>query len=279
MEDQTDTQQPVEEEQQPEPAPQHSRWRGQPSPPEPLAIPSGFFARLDFLLQSPEQIRQCLTEGRESEKLILLFGSIAALNFLVYGAVMGASNLLQGSQNPLWQQFVQIPITGIKLPLLFLLTLAITLPPLYVSNAFSGARLPFKQFLALLLSGLALGSTLLASLATVAAFFALTSTRYDFIKLLHIIFFAYASISVVAYLNAMLQRVSASGLGKAGTPLHLRVAWLVLYIFVGTQLAWVLRPFIAAPDAPFQVFRDRKGSFYESVQHSARLFMSGQGED
>ena len=38
-----------------------------------------------------------------------------------------------------------IPITAGKVPLLFLLTLVIVFPPIYVSNAFSGARLSFLQ--------------------------------------------------------------------------------------------------------------------------------------
>ena len=32
--------------------------------------------------------------------------------------------------------------------------------------------------------------------------------------------------------------------------------WLLLYSFVAVQMAWVLRPFIGAPDSPVQFFRD-----------------------
>ena len=32
--------------------------------------------------------------------------------------------------------------------------------------------------------------------------------------------------------------------------------WLVLYVFVGVQLAWVLRPFVGTPGLPTQFFRD-----------------------
>jgi di/tricarboxylate transporter len=31
--------------------------------------------------------------------------------------------------------------------------------------------------------------------------------------------------------------------------------WLVLYVFVGIQMAWIFRPFVGAPDAPIQFFR------------------------
>jgi hypothetical protein len=33
-------------------------------------------------------------------------------------------------------------------------------------------------------------------------------------------------------------------------------AWLVVYTFVGIQMAWVLRPFIGNPYEPLQFFRD-----------------------
>jgi hypothetical protein len=32
-------------------------------------------------------------------------------------------------------------------------------------------------------------------------------------------------------------------------------AWLGIYIFVGIQMGWVLRPFIGDPDQPVQFFR------------------------
>ena len=31
--------------------------------------------------------------------------------------------------------------------------------------------------------------------------------------------------------------------------------WLVIYAFVGIQMAWVLRPFVGAPHAPTRFFR------------------------
>jgi hypothetical protein len=53
------------------------------------------------------------------------------------------------------------------------------------------------------------------------------------------------------------------------------VVWLELYGFVGTQLAWILRPYIFSPGSPFELFRDRYGNFYESVWRSLeQLLMS-----
>ena len=42
--------------------------------------------------------------------------------------------------------------------------------------------------------------------------------------------------------------------------------WIVIYIFVGIQMAWVLRPFIGDPTAPTQFFREGSWSnAYEFV--------------
>jgi hypothetical protein len=41
--------------------------------------------------------------------------------------------------------------------------------------------------------------------------------------------------------------------------------WIVLYAFVGSQMAWTLRPFIGYPDARFELIRDLGGNFYSNV--------------
>jgi hypothetical protein len=44
------------------------------------------------------------------------------------------------------------------------------------------------------------------------------------------------------------------------------VTWLVIYVFVGIQMGWVLRPFIGNPNAPVQFFREGSWSnAYEVV--------------
>jgi hypothetical protein len=41
--------------------------------------------------------------------------------------------------------------------------------------------------------------------------------------------------------------------------------WILLFGFVGTQLAWTLRPFFGSPAAPFELFRDIGGTFYGDI--------------
>ncbi|MGD2105397.1 MAG: actin-binding WH2 domain-containing protein, partial [Anaerolineae bacterium] len=41
--------------------------------------------------------------------------------------------------------------------------------------------------------------------------------------------------------------------------------WIILYAFVGSQMAWTLRPFVGAPGLPFELFRQLGGNFYANV--------------
>ena len=40
---------------------------------------------------------------------------------------------------------------------------------------------------------------------------------------------------------------------------------MLLYAFVGSQLAWTIRPFIGAPSIPFELFRQLGGNFYTNI--------------
>jgi hypothetical protein len=49
--------------------------------------------------------------------------------------------------------------------------------------------------------------------------------------------------------------------------------WILLFGFVGTQLAWTLRPFFGSPGMKFSLYREINGNFYAEIIHTiARLF-------
>ncbi len=239
--------------------------------PEPAVFPPGFWRKVDYLLQCPEAVLESIRRDVDLWSLARLFLVISIVMAAIYGAVMGATNLLQASVMDRTDKFMLIGVTAVKVPVLFLLTLFIVLWPIYISNAFEGSRLSFRRMVVVMLSSTAVMSTMLASMATVALFFSLTSTNYHFMKVLHVAFFIYAGVTGLGWLLRSLQ-AAAEGHGKPTPPL-LFVGWLVLYMFVGTQLAWVLRPFVGSPNEQFQLFRPRHGNFYESVlQSMGKLF-------
>lgn len=236
--------------------------------PEPAIFPAGFWPRLDYLLRHPERVLESIRRDEGLTPIILICLAISIVMGTIYGVEMGATNFLQGSPMDAGHKALLVLITAVKVPCLFLLTLLIVWPPIYVSNAFMGARNSWRQITAMLLGGTAISSTMLASMVTVSFFFTLTSRQYDFIKLLHVLFFAYAGIVGLIFLQRCIGQLSPSLNTR-----RLAFLWLLLYIFVGTQLAWVMRPFVGSPNEPFQVFRPRSGNFYESVMGSVKQLM------
>ena len=51
--------------------------------------------------------------------------------------------------------------------------------------------------------------------------------------------------------------------------------WIMLFGFVGTQLAWTLRPFFGDPGSPFAIFREVGGTFYADVLNTIGQLLGG----
>lgn len=49
--------------------------------------------------------------------------------------------------------------------------------------------------------------------------------------------------------------------------------WLFLFIIVGMQMAWILRPFLGNPHEPFMWFRPRTGNFFQAVWQTLQGFL------
>jgi len=58
--------------------------------------------------------------------------------------------------------------------------------------------------------------------------------------------------------------------GSKAVAFRVLLAWLAGNLFLGSQLSWILRPFIGSPNLPVEFFRDTalRGNFYENVFHS-----------
>jgi hypothetical protein len=51
--------------------------------------------------------------------------------------------------------------------------------------------------------------------------------------------------------------------------------WILLFGFVGTQLAWTLRPFFGDPGRPFALFRKIEGTFYMDIIRTIAHLLTG----
>ncbi len=74
--------------------------------------------------------------------------------------------------------------SGIKIPAMFLLTLLVTLPSLYVFNALVGSRLTLESVVRLLLATTTVILAVAASLGAIVVFFAISTDSYSFMQLL-----------------------------------------------------------------------------------------------
>ena len=216
------------------------------------------FAIVETILRNRQQFFDEIREGigvREKTRAML----ISSAAFLaVYGAVLGSTHSL-----------LQALSSAAKLPLLFLVTSIICLPALYIFSVLFGSNQRLNQSVALILSTITIIAVLLLSFAPITLFFMLTTSGYQFFKLLNVFFFTIAGIVGMVSFSQGMHLLSVSdkkeGANRRGLVLYL---WIALYAFVGSQMAWTLRPFVGYPGATFELVRELGGNFYANILYS-----------
>jgi len=168
------------------------------------------FKDTDRLLRGQFTRRDDLVQGRIRIPVRTLVISGATLG-ATYGLFMGLYALFR----PENVSFAQLIASMIKVPLLFLLTLAITFPSLYVFSALARSRLNELDTLRLLLGAITVNTALLASFGPVTGFFTLSTTSYAFMKVLNVIFFGIAGIAGLIFLRRALDSVFVGEYGGA----------------------------------------------------------------
>ncbi|MDG4821484.1 hypothetical protein O7635_06390 [Asanoa sp. WMMD1127] len=291
---------------------------------------------IERILRDRGSIWQQIVEERDLNRLTVQMLASSAIALAIYGAVLGFFN------GPLMAL-----TSAIKLPLLFLVTLAICLPTLYLFNLVFGARLSVKQAVSLVMVAITVTAMLAVAFAPIALFFLITADDYGFFKLLNVAILALSAIVGLRFLTGGMQVLHAHGLltpaktepepalvaapspaveekepavvgapaangdgaaapaavpattppppvlvarpgpdGRVWDPavgryvlarrpvgvaterpasMTLLYIWILLFGFVGTQLAWTLRPFFGNPDSPFALFREIEGNFYAEI--------------
>jgi hypothetical protein len=250
-------------------------------------------ARIDTLLRGGFTQRDQLRAGRVEAPVRDL--ALAALPLgVVYGIFMGLYSVARGGAG----SGLQLLATALKVPLLFLLTLIVTLPSLYVLSALARSRLSFTHTVRLLLAAVTVNLALLASFGPVTGFFTLSTESYPFMILLNVAFFSVSGIVGLVFLRKALDVVfeieppvpvpPPPGQPPAADSVAIRAlrsatrqdpaarvfsGWTLIYAVVGAQMGWILRPFIGAPSEPFRWFRQRDSNFFVVVWESfQRLF-------
>ena len=189
----------------------------------------------------------------------------------LYGAVMGS-----------WRDAWQALYTGIKLPLVILLT---TLCNTLLNGMLApllGLNLTFRQSLLMVLMTFAIAAVMLGALSPVAAFVVwntppltaatrLVSPEYGMLQLTLVAFIAYAGVTGNLCIMPLLRQMS----GSAAVARNVLLAWLAGNLLLGSQICWVLRPFIWDPARPVEFLGPEylRGSFYETVFEAVRRLL------
>jgi len=163
----------------------------------------------------------------------------------IYGAVMGSYGGFAGDRA------LQVLISASKVPLLLLATFALALPSFFVLNTLLGVRGDFDAVVRALVGAQAALTIVLAALAPYTVFWYVSFTGYQPAILFNGVMFAVASLAG----QWQLRRAYRPLIARNRRHRVLLRSWLVLYVFVGIQMAWVLRPFIGDPGSPAQFFR------------------------
>jgi hypothetical protein len=181
---------------------------------------------------------------------------LTALLFF-YGAVMGSNTGM-----------LQALTAGVKLPVLFFLSLLICFPAFYIVQFILGSTMKISQMAATILSGFVLTAAIMVSFTPIVIFFVLTGGNYHFMQLLHVAIFVVAGLfGMRAVLDALRFSCEQKGIYPKTGVVVFRF-WVVILAFVGIQLAWNLRPFLAQKDEPYALFRSYEGNFYTAVIYS-----------
>ena len=201
-----------------------------------------YFHRLDDLLRGRTEITQ---SGRVSRAVAWLAMQVLVFG-VAYGTVMGTFGGVFG------ERFWQVAYSAAKVPLLLLVTFGIGLPSFFVLNTLYGLRDDFGEAVRALLAAQAGMTLILAALAPFTMLWYASSADYASATLFNGVMFAIATVSAQWLLREFYRPLIHR------QPRHrwLLRGWLVIYVFVGIQMAWVLRPFIGDPHQPVQFFRD-----------------------
>ena len=227
------------------------------------------FAQVSVLLRGEQgTLRDWI--GRIEARKIFLCVAVIVVGAGLYGAAMGS-----------WRDPMQSLFVAIKFPLIILLTgfgnalLNGMLAPLL------GLNISFRESFAAILTSFMVAGAILGSFSPLVAFLVWNSPpiinaqqtgEYSLIQLIHVFVIAFAGVTSNLRLGQLLRGLG----GSAWVARRVLLAWLAGNLFLGSQLSWILRPFIGSPDLPVEFLRATafQGNFYETVFRAAKQLLS-----
>ncbi|MGD8565639.1 MAG: hypothetical protein PVF96_04745 [Candidatus Bathyarchaeota archaeon] len=193
----------------------------------------GIFSVIEEYIKQRDTFLQNLAEGKNLKNYFIS----STLTILVFSAIYGATMGFYSSN-------LQILFSAIKVPILLLVSLYITIPSYYVLYSLLGGKRNLDQTVILLLSSITIMSIVLLAMVPVNFFFIITTARsattYAFTVLLNVTVFTIGGFFALIHFIKGAQTLYTDQ-NENWKPAFLLGS--VILMFIGTQLAWVLRPY------------------------------------
>jgi len=144
-----------------------------------------------------------------------------------------------------------------------------------------GLGLTFRQTSLAILMSFTVVAMFLAAFAPISLFILYNTppltapsavSAHLFIKLNHVVAISYAGITANIRLYRLLTMLSGNHKRSRKT----LFTWMTGNLFLGSQLAWIFRPFVGSPFLDVQFLRDDafNGNFYENVLEAMKQLLS-----
>lgn len=212
--------------------------------PEP-ALP---FGTIDLLLRDRGRMLARIRTGDAAAILRTMIATIAVAMAIV-GAALGS---YRGGE--------QIAYAAIKLPLVLLGTAALSAPALTAIGLALGRPGRLVTDLAIVMTALAFGALLLCAGTPLIMLGRALALAYHDMILMTVAMFVVAGL---ASLQVVIRAVAAE---RARGTITAILGTCLVFVLVGGQLAWSLRPYLVRPRAPDVVFvREVEGGLVEAI--------------
>jgi hypothetical protein len=214
-------------------------------------------ALVNRLLRTPADVARDCREDRDQRDVASIALVAIAVGAALFGAAVGS-----------WRGGAQIAFAALKLPIVTLGTLALCMPAFYAVAAVFGRPWSLPAAVSIMLAAGARFSLVLLAATPVVWLTVNLGASYDAVKLVASFAYALAGLGALGLL--------LHGLGEGAGRVATVLTFVTIFLFVGGQAAWILRPYIGNPRDPETTLftREREGGLAHQLLVSVGELLS-----
>jgi hypothetical protein len=195
---------------------------------------------IDLLLRDREVMLARIRAGTNLAGILKTMVATIAVTMAIVGAALGT-----------YRGGIQIAYAAVKLPLVLLGTAALSAPALSAIGRALGRRSHLVQDLTLVMSALAFGALMLVAGTPLILLGRAIELSYHQMILMTVVMFGIAGLAV---LQMIIHAISVESLRDGRGWRSAVLGFVIVFVTVGGQLSWALRPYLVrprTPDVPF----------------------------